>query len=192
MNVHQAAGRELRLGFIGTLSDHKGAHVLIEAVRLLAGAPLEVDIYGATDQFPAYMARLRGLAAEDQRITFRGTFDNGDIGDVMSSLDALVIPSLWRENTPLVLYSAQMARLPVIASDVEGIAEVVDHGVNGLLFRMGDAQGLASIIRRVLDEKDLLRRLSAAAKTPKSIAEYTDELLAVYSELQRAKGAQHV
>jgi len=186
----QAAPRDLRLGFIGTLSDHKGAHVLIEAVRLLAGAPLQVDIYGATDQFPEYVARLRALTAQDLRLTLRGTFDNQDIGTVMSSLDALVIPSLWRENTPLVLYSAQMARLPVIASDVAGIAEVVEHGVNGLLFRVGDAQELASIIQRALSEKDLLRRLSAAAKTPKSITEYTDELIGVYTEVNSAKRAQ--
>jgi glycosyltransferase involved in cell wall biosynthesis len=181
-NLRQGAGG-LRLGFIGTLSDHKGAHVLLEATRLLSGTPLQVDIYGATDQFPEYAARLRCLAAQDPRITLRGTFDNGEIGTVMSSLDALVIPSLWRENTPLVLYSAQMAKLPVIASDVAGIAEVVEHGVNGLLFRVGDAQGLASNIRRVLDEKGLLQRLSAAAKPPKSITQYADELVGVYTEV---------
>ena len=71
----------------------------------------------------------------------------------------------------------------MIASDVAGIAEIVEHGVNGLLFRVGDAQELASNIRRVLDEKGLLQRLSAAAKTPKSITQYADELVGVYTEV---------
>jgi glycosyltransferase involved in cell wall biosynthesis len=181
----------LKIGFIGTLSDHKGAHVLIQAARALRDVALEVHIYGAMDQYPEYVARLRVLASGDRRIFFKGTFDNAHIGDVMSSLDVLVVPSLWRENTPLVLYSAQMFKLPVIGSNVEGISEVVQDGQNGLLFPVGDTQALAAAIARIAQDRGLLETFSAAAKKPKTIAEYTDELVGVYSELTSLKRKHH-
>ena len=172
----------LVLGVIG-IGEHKGPHVLIQAVRKLPEADLVVKIYGRHSDFPDYVDRLKALAARDQRIEFCGSFANDQIGDVLSKLDVLVVPSIWFENAPLVIHSAQAARLPVIGSNVAGIAELIAHDDNGCLFPPGDVDCLTEIISRLAQDRGQLTRLSERARMPKTIASYTDELLAVYGEL---------
>lgn len=182
-HVPDAVGK-LRVGFIGGLSEHKGAHLLISAVRLLPEAiPLELKIYGRTDFYPKYFETLRQLADADSRIRFCGTFKNEVIAKIFSELDVLVVPSIWYENTPLVIYSAQAAGCPVIASDFGGMAEVVEHEKNGMLFKAGDVAGLASTIERLACDRELLRRLAKNAVNPKTISEYVTELQILYDEV---------
>jgi glycosyltransferase involved in cell wall biosynthesis len=176
------------VGFIGTLYEHKGVHLLVKAVRQLpADVPLEVRIYGSTEDYPDYCATLRELADGDPRIEFRGTFPNGRIGEILSALDVLVVPSIWYENTPLVIYSAQACGCPVIASNLGGLSEAVEDDVNGLLFEAGDVGQLARAIGRLARDKTLLRRLAQAAKPPKPIAVYAGELENLYGEILAAR-----
>jgi glycosyltransferase involved in cell wall biosynthesis len=171
----------LRIGYIGTLNEHKGVHVLLEAVRQLPkSSAVQVKIYGNEDAYPLYVERLKVMAAVDARILFCGTFPNDDIGKIFSELDVLVTPSLWYENTPLVIYSAQASKTPVIATNLGGMSEVIKHEKNGLLFEKGDAVGLAQQIRRLLDDRQLLESLSSNAQMPKSIPVYVDELELMY------------
>lgn len=174
-------GRPLQVGFIGTLAPHKGCHVLIEAFKALPIGQAVLRIYGNPQDFPDYMAAITQSSHGPQNITFCGTFPNAQIADVLAELDVLVVPSLWYENTPLVLYSAQAARCPVVASDFPGISEVITHGLNGLLFEAGNPTALAQQLRRLLDEPGLQATLSAGVQAPKSTASYVDELLAIWA-----------
>ncbi len=173
----------LRVGFIGTLAEHKGPHLLIAAVRLLVQAPIELKIYGRAADFPDYSAALQTQADGDDRIRFLGTFPNEHIGEIFAGIDVLAIPSLWYENSPLVIASAQAFGCPVVATDLEGISEVVTHEGNGLLFDLGDVEGLATALQRLLREPDLLMRLRANARPPKLMAEYASECLFTYQEV---------
>jgi len=174
----------LRLGFIGTLSEHKGPHIAIQAVRALPGnLPVELSVYGDPNTFPSYSEELRCLASDDPRIVFAGTFPNWRVGEVLDSLDALLVPSLWHENTPLVIHSAQAAGCPVVASDHAGISEVVQHGQNGLIFKPGNVTELAAHIEQLTSDHNLLPKLSAQALIPKSSSEYAAELLNIYNAI---------
>ncbi|HEY6838528.1 MAG TPA: glycosyltransferase family 4 protein [Geobacteraceae bacterium] len=189
--VKGGGGGVLRIGFIGTLYDPKGAHVLVEAVRSLGrDVPCEVKMYGDPGLFPEYVEKLKRLMAGDPRMTLCGTFAKERIGEVFEGIDVLVVPSVWYENTPLVIYAAQAAACPVIASDLGGMAEVVSHGVNGLLFEAGDAAGLAAALKKLIDDRQELRRLSEHARRPKTIARYVEELLAIYDDVMASKGRQ--
>lgn len=184
----QATGRKktdcLRIGFIGSLYEHKGIQVLLKAFRLVpSDSPAVVKVYGENKAQPDFMSSLHELAAADPRITFYGSFPNSEIGAVLSEIDVLVVPSLWYENTPLVIYSAMAAGCPVIASDLGGMSEVVQHNINGLLVNPGDPNDLANAILRLVADRNLLDELSAQCKRPKSIREYVAELLAVYGEV---------
>lgn len=171
----------LHVGFIGSLYEHKGAQVLIEAVKLLhPDVPIDVKIYGDLEEYPEYTDRLRQLADGDERISFCGKFDRRQIADVLSPMDVLVVPSIWDENTPLVIYFAQAAGCPVVGSNVDGITEVVEHGVNGLVFPAGDAAALKEAITALAKDRELLRSLAQRAKKPKSMSEYATELVRVY------------
>ena len=99
----------------------------------------------------------------------------------MAGLDALIVPSLWYENTPLVIYSALAAKRPVIASDFPGMSEVVRHDWNGLTFPAGDIQSLHAQLTRLLNDPTLIESLSANCSMPKSTGEYVDELLSLYA-----------
>ncbi len=92
---------------------------------------------------------------------------------------------MWHENTPLVVYSAQTAGCPVVASDVPGLSEVVRDGENGLLFPRQDGAALAAALRRLSRDRELLLKLASNAPRPKSIEEYAAELGALYEELIR-------
>ena len=186
-----APGVPLRLGYIGTLAPHKGCHLLIEAFNRLADGVANLRIYGRETDFPDYVLELRRIATGNRRIEFLGEFPNARIGDVMADLDVLVVPSLWHENSPLVIYSAQAARCPVIGSDVEGIAEVVRDDVDGLLFQRGNVAALMQTLLRVTGRSELLGTLSSMAPRPKTMATYTDELLHIWTDSMASRRAEN-
>lgn len=150
----------LRLGFCGVLSPWKAPHLVIRAVRDSREA-VELRIHGNADEpmFADYIARCRTIAGDDPRITFRGAYGENEAAGVFAELDALVVPSTWYENTPFVVLEAFAAGLPVIASDLGGLAEVVADGKNGLLFRVGDAGALRATIERLAGDPALYARL---------------------------------
>ncbi|MBL8629142.1 MAG: glycosyltransferase family 4 protein, partial [Rhodospirillaceae bacterium] len=183
--------RPLTVGFIGTLAQHKGCHVLIEAFRKLDAGQARLKIYGNPSDFPDYYARLKQLAGDAPNIEFCGTFPNAQVANVLKGIDTLVVPSLWYENTPLVVYSALAAKRPVVVSNFSGLVEVVKDGWNGLVFEPGDVAGLAKQLKRFLDDAPLLEKLSANCKRPKSSVEYVDELLALYAHPKKQGSVPH-
>jgi glycosyltransferase involved in cell wall biosynthesis len=170
----------LTFGFIGTLAPHKGCHLLLNAVRNLHESDVLIKIYGRGSDFHKYYEELQRIAKGDPRIQFCGTFPNSEIGKVLAGIDVLVVPSLWYENSPLVIYSALAAGCPVLASNYPGMSEVVINGRNGLVFRPGDQAELRDAIRRLCDEKDLLPHLRENCNKPKSTSQYVAELLELY------------
>ena len=150
----------LRLGFCGVLSPWKGPGVLVDAVRQL-DAPLTLTVHGDVDEpmFADYIQRVRGRAAGDDRVRFVGAYGADQTSSVFAEMDVLVVPSTWYENTPFVVLEAFAAGVPVIASDLGGLSEVVRDGENGLLFEAGSARALAAAIRRLVDEPDLYESL---------------------------------
>jgi len=166
----------VRFGFVGSLVWYKGPELLVRAARLLADAPIEVAVHGdfrpERDPFHAELAR----AAEGTRVRFHGRFDNARLSEVYASIDVLVVPSLWYENSPITIHEAFLTRTPVVAGDLGGMAEYVREGVDGLRFRVGDAADLAAKMRRFVREPDLLARLSRDFPTVKTIEENAAEL----------------
>jgi glycosyltransferase involved in cell wall biosynthesis len=175
-------GTRLRIGFVGTLVWHKGAHVLIEAVQALPASSFEVQIFGDVTVFPDYVARLRSASA-GLAIEFKGGFDGRRTAHVYSGFDVLVVPSLWPENSPLVIHEAFMAGVPVVGARQGGIPELVTDGVNGLTYDAYSAADLSAALRRLLEAPDLLGRFAAALPPVKSIRQDAAEWDAIYRDL---------
>ncbi|MFY9343209.1 MAG: glycosyltransferase [Planctomycetota bacterium] len=154
----------LRLGFCGVLSPWKAPHLAIEAVRGSA-ANVTLAIHGNAEEamFAEYIAQCRALAGGDPRITYAGPYEEGEVARVFAELDVLVVPSTWYENTPFVVLEAFAAGVPVIASDLGGLAEVVQHERNGLLFHAGDVASLRGAIERLAGDTSLYARLRPQA-----------------------------
>jgi glycosyltransferase involved in cell wall biosynthesis len=183
----QSAG--LRVGYIGQIAELKGVHTLIEAARHVLAPQLAVKIYGDTERFPAYTAKLRRLIGQDARIKLTGVYrGQDDLEQVFRDLDVIVVPSVWYENSPNAILEAFVYRTPVVVSDLGGMAELVRDGENGLKFKPGDADDLARQLRRLLDEPGLLARLQAGIEPVKSLSQEMDELEGIYQDLVERKG----
>ena len=179
----------LRIGYIGNLASHKGVDLLIEAFR---GIPRDMmkarlKIYGSPTRDPAYFKLLTKLAGEDRRINFAGTFGTEKIGWIFSDIEVLVVPSRWYENSPLVVYAAFASGTPVVATNLGGLSELVEHDKNGLLFPVDDAEKLNAQLLRFFPEPDLLRQLRDGIQPVKTAKESANELEQIYGGLLDAR-----
>ena len=158
----RSPGEPFTFGYIGTHIPAKGIHDLILAFGDVVGEPV-LRIWGRSrGQDTAALKDLaRGLpGGAAGRVEWRSEYRNQDIvPDVFNQVDAIVVPSVWVENSPLVIHEAQQARVPVITADVGGMAEYVQHEVNGLQFEHRSRWALASQMQRFVDEPALARRL---------------------------------
>ncbi|MBU2514005.1 glycosyltransferase [bacterium] len=138
--------RPFTFGYIGRHVPAKGIHLLIEAFGKLKDEE-RLIIWGRTQGDVTPFLKELVLALPDERqekIEFRQEYDNSQIQDeVFKHIDAIVVPSIWVENSPLVIHEAQAARKPVITSNAGGMGEYVHHMKNGLLFRHRDCEDLS-------------------------------------------------
>jgi GT2 family glycosyltransferase len=183
--VARTSSDRLRLGFLGSVMASKAPHVLLEAVDRLPRGSASVDLFGGYTAYHGddrYRARLDRLAAQEG-VRVHGAIPHDRVAQALASIDVLVVPSIWPENSPLVIAEAFMAGVPVVASRIGGIPEVVADGRNGLLFAPGDAADLARVLGRLLNERGLLDalRAGAAATRVRSIEEDAGQARALYA-----------
>lgn len=180
----KSGSAKLRFGYMGQIIQSKGVHVLIEAFQKLAGDEhAKLDIWGDLEKDLPYSRFLQSLVGDSDSITLRGRFKRDQLSQVLSEMDVLVVPSLWYENAPLVIYEAYAAQTPVIATNLGGMAEAVTHEVDGLLFEQGNAVDLAVQLKRVLDEPDLLENLTSRIPQVKTFDEEVGDLVSIYRKL---------
>jgi glycosyltransferase involved in cell wall biosynthesis len=177
----------LRIGFVGTLVWHKGLHVLLDAARRLPAGAYEIEVWGSPDTFPDYTARLTAMA-RDLPVRFCGAFRNGQGADVYGRFDVLVVPSLWPENSPLVIHEAFMASVPVVAARIGGIPELVTDGVNGLLYDPPSPDALADALRALILMPERLAEMAARAPSVKTIDEDARDWERRYQSLVQETG----
>ncbi len=173
-------------GYLGTHVPAKGVDLLIRAFRGLA-VDARLRIYGRP-KGQVSDALLRA-AAGDRRISFEGEYLNDEVLGLLSELDAIVVPSIWLENSPLVIHEAQQARRCVITADAGGMAEYVAHEVNGLLFEHRCERSLLEQLERIAANRDLAERLGrrgylhSADGCPLSIDIQARDMAALYRSL---------
>jgi glycosyltransferase involved in cell wall biosynthesis len=178
----------LRIGYVGTLVWHKGVHVLAEALRGMPAGSCEARIFGGLDVSPEYVAQLRSRIA-GQPVRLMGPFDRTDLAGVYDQIDVLVVPSLWLENSPLVIHEAFMAGVPVVGARIGGICGLIDDGENGVLYEATSSDALCEALRRIAGDPDVLAHLrsGAAATRVKSIADDARSCEVMYDGLARER-----
>jgi GT2 family glycosyltransferase/glycosyltransferase involved in cell wall biosynthesis len=166
-------GRPLSIGFVGSLMLSKAPHVLLEAFAALPSGRATLTVAGGHAAYHGddrYRDRVAPLLRYSG-VRHLGAVAHDIVNDVFAALDILVVPSVWLENAPFVIREAFAAGVPVVASRLGGMAEMVRDGVDGLLFMPGDAADLARVLRRLLDEPELLGRLRSGLPRVRTIAE---------------------
>lgn len=172
-------------GFLGTLAWQKGAHVLVDAFNRLPPDAGSLSVYGSGDAFPAYAAEVKA-AVRNPNIHIHGPVPYDQVGAVLHQFDALIVPSLWYENSPLVIQEARAAGVPVIASRLGALAEKVEDGVTGRLFPPGDAAALAETILSISHAPEDLKRWAGNLTPPPSMTDHAALLVDLYRQLLAA------
>lgn len=186
-NLEKTSSQEVRFGFIGAIMPQKGIHILLEAFSNIKDATLK--IYGRRDADIGY---YQGLRKDLRNVEFMGEARTEEERRKMfSNIDILVFPSIWFENSPLVIHEAFMAKLPVITSNLGGMAELVKHNKNGLLFEAGNSNDLHEKIRMVIDNSGLIEKLRENIGPVKTIEEDSRNLEKIYQNLKQKKILTH-
>ncbi|KQW66575.1 glycosyl transferase [Ensifer sp. NM-2] len=186
--------RRNRFAFFGQMTPFKGVDVLIDAIGRVPdeiwGDDAYLMIFGANlERQPAeFQARMKKLIERaGRRVRFYGSYQNADLPKLMRSVDWVIFPSIWWENSPVVIQEALLHRRPIICSDIGGMAEKVRDGADGLHFRAGNGQHLADRIVEVLNDDTVWDRLRSSMRGPFSSKDCAREHLGVYRSLLREK-----
>jgi glycosyltransferase involved in cell wall biosynthesis len=176
-------------GIIARLTKQKAHRVLFDAMAQHKGLErLHLLVVGDGDLRDELQRRSESLGLQ-HRVHFAGA--RRDLGNILGAIDFFVMPSLW-EGLPLSLVLAMGAGLPVVATRVAGIPEVVQHEVSGLLVDAGDSAALGREMTRLVENEDLRRSLGRHAREfvlPRfGFDRYIDSITALYDRLLAAKG----
>jgi glycosyltransferase involved in cell wall biosynthesis len=161
----------LRVGFFGQVSFLKGINVLIEAAQILeerAADNIVFEIHGDySGQPPEFQAELLDrLAKVGRNVKFRGPYEQASVDQLMQSVDLVLTPSIWWENSPVVIQEALRNRRPVVCSDIGGMAEKVQDGVDGFHFPVGNSVALAALLQGLARKPDTLAKIAGTMRFP--------------------------
>lgn len=188
--------RRNRFAYFGQLNQFKGIKVLLEAV---VKVPAEIwgpdgvlHIFGGNlevqpEPFQREFRQL--LAAAGRRVRFFGSYRSDELPTLMQEVDWVVVPSVWWENSPVVIQEAFLHGRPVICSDIGGMAEKVRNGVDGLHFRAGSAESLTGCLIAALRRRDLWQRLRSRIRKPLSADAAARQHHALYTSLLGRRAA---
>ena len=180
----------VRLLYVGTWLDRKGVYYLAEAFNSIAGKVPGVTLTVAGCQISAEQAK-RSFAPEcREQVRIIPRLSREEMPGLYASHDIFVFPSLM-EGMPLTLLEAMATGMPVVVTEIPGMAEIVEDGFNGLLVQPTDAAGLALAVERVCNSVELRNQLGRAAQT--TMRRYTWEVVTrkledVLSHAFRPKG----
>ena len=190
------ATEEYTFGYIGTHIPAKGIFMLIEAFQKLDGKA-RLRIWGRNS--PQNTDALKALASKavsnEKTVEWMGEYINHNIAEtVFSKCDVIVVPSIWGENSPLVIHEAQACKVPVITADFGGMSEYVHHKVNGLLFQHREANSLAMQMQWAMQHPSEMQAfgsrgyLDSAEGTIPEISAHCHQLIQFYQEVRAKNG----
>lgn len=169
----------MAVGFVGAVSPHKGAHVLIDAFKDVETC-CELALLGPGDENFLKILRKKAELCKN-KVSFLGFHE--DIESFMQRIDVLVIPAVAFESFGLVALEAMKYRKPVVCSDYGGMKEVVQHAVTGLVTPAGDSEALAQALNQLLADPSMRDRMGDAGFRRLSTMFTSNNMANQYNEL---------
>ena len=174
----------LRFGYVGSFLPIKGVEVAVRAFQQVQGN-MTLDLIGFEPPAHPFPAHIRALSATDPRITVVGAIPNAQLPRWFAKWDALLMPSLSQETFSFVAREALLTGLPVIASDMPVLPEIVRPGQNGFLLAAGDVRAWAAHLQSLLANPEPLFALNPRADSAfaRSFADHAAEQISIYEDL---------
>ncbi len=178
----------IRFGYFGQINPYKGANVLLDSLKHLSDEisdKLEIVIFGARleEQKPEFRALLEEqIKHSSSRVSFFGPYRNEDVPNLLRKVDWMVIPSIWWENSPVVIQEAKAVGIPILASNIGGMAEKVTEGTDGIHFLAGSAIDCASKIEQIVLGEVVIAptKVQMSRDNDKSLVEHLDVYRALH------------
>jgi len=145
--------------FIGNIEEHKGPQIAVKAFKRLKNKKVKLHLVGKGN----YLGELKKIIGNDKQILLHGFVPDDELEEIFERCSYVVFPSIWYENFPLVINEVMSRGLPVIASNLGGLPELIKDGYNGFLFRPGDVACLQNLIEKIFEDREMLSRLSRNA-----------------------------
>jgi glycosyltransferase involved in cell wall biosynthesis len=183
--------RPLQVAFLGRADHIKGPDTVVKSLRSAFGLNVELHLYGVLQSTgdEKYWTKLVRLAGHDRRIKFFPTVPHDQVITLLRQYHLVVVPSRSLETGPLVVLEALAAGTPVVGSDLSGIADLVQHGVNGLLVEPNNIRAWANAFYRCAEDRSFLASLRCGVRKPRSMANVATEMAQLYSSfIDRVKG----
>lgn len=161
--VKTEPAERIRITYAGIFKPHKGVEYLIRALAMLKDEPAELHLVGKGDGEPKYHELIEELGLKD-RIVFHGQVDNEEMTGIYRETDIYCLPSVWPENQPVTITEAMACGIPVIASRIGGVPELVEDGVTGYLTEPRNAEDLAEKIRMMIADRERMREMGETGR----------------------------
>jgi glycosyltransferase involved in cell wall biosynthesis len=183
----------VRFGFLGRLTPEKGVLVLVEALKKIS-ADINFEFEFSSSTFSRReptppeqkcIQAVQELSKADSRIKIKGSESDKTLLSLLSTWDALVVPSLWLESGPMVIYESFSVQTPVIGSKRGGIQELVEDGNTGFLFEANNARELTDLMIQIALSPEKIRALRKNIKPPRTFDHVAEDMLAVYLMLSQ-------
>ena len=145
--------------YVGQVSNHKGVRILINAFQQLKYENVLLHIVGKG----ADVVEFKNIAESDSRIIFHGFVPDKELMPLYQKSNLLVVPSIWYDNSPTVIYESFMNGTPVIGSRIGGIPELIEDGHDGVLFEAGNVDELRDRLEYIIENPSELKRLECNA-----------------------------
>lgn len=172
----------LRLIFVGRIDEFKGVHLLIKAAGFFTAEQIQLDIFGNAPN-PDFLKKCKIETATYRHINWMGKLEQQQVVSTISKYDALILPSTFSEMSPLVIQEAFAAGVPVIGSNVYGIAELVKNDKTGWLFQFNDIDSLQKLLTRLVENPAVIQKCKAQLPVPTSFAELATQYMELYNEI---------
>jgi glycosyltransferase involved in cell wall biosynthesis len=184
-----------RFAFFGQILPYKGLIVLLEALYKLPeeeNLEIFVDIHGGNlhrtpESFQAKFTQLLNKSKIKKIVQFHGPYRSESMPNLMAQVDWVIVPSIWWENSPLVIQEAFSHRRPIICSNIGGMAEKVEHGKTGLHFEVNNASDLSNRLVEAVSNPHLWEKFHEAIAPPPTISETSTQHLQLYKKIIKAK-----
>jgi glycosyltransferase involved in cell wall biosynthesis len=178
----------LRIGFFGQISKLKGIGVLLSSAAILSKKPrakIKFEIHGDYRNQPKEFGEefQRQLAAAGANVAYHGAYRQDQVDRLMRGVDAVLVPSIWWENSPVVIQEALRNQRSVICSDIGGMAEKVQDGVDGLHFSVGSESDLSNLLLRLHDDRSILANLRQTLRPPPKAEDVVARQLELYAQV---------
>jgi len=160
-NIKKSKTKKIRISFIGQIIWHKGLDTFLQALLTLNDyekSKIEVSIIGTGDK--VFTAYCRDLVKNLSFVKFLGKIDSEKMHEFYGSIDLLVVPSRWPENSPLVVQEAMACGIPVLGSDLGGMPELIKDGIDGFIFKHNDVISIAEKLKSIIKNPNKIFSMS--------------------------------